>query len=117
MGYEVHIKRQNCSTISLDEWCAAVSSVEGVRLATHDCFATNPTTGENIRISRNEGDVEVYFSDCDAWVPCLRYSVNRISFKPSNDFDDATSPFRRMIVTIASRLNAQVIGDEGEIYT
>ena len=71
MGYEVHIRRDAGSPISLDEWCAIVARTEGIRLATHDVLAVNPATGEKITIPVREGDVEVFFPDDEVWIPCL----------------------------------------------
>jgi len=117
MGYEIHIERDNCAQISLDEWCAAVAATEGLRLTTKDAVARNPTTGEVIRISRNDGDVEVYFPEEDAWFPCVRYDGGRISFRPGNGFDEPGSQFRRAMVRLAMQLNALVVGQDGEVYT
>ena len=116
MGYEVHIQREDEAEITLDEWCRAVEATEGMRPATRDAVARNPATGEVICIAHNPGDVEVYFPEDDAWIPCLWYSRGRISFRPPGDFGEPASPFRRAIVALAMQLNAQVMGDEGEVY-
>jgi hypothetical protein len=116
VGYEVHIERRDQSSISLDEWCSAVDAVDGMRLAKGDVFAQNPITGAEISIPHQEGDVEVYFSEADAWIPCVYFSKGRISFRPSDDFDDRSSPFRQALVKIAARLDAELIGDDGTVF-
>jgi len=116
MGYEIHIQRDDPSSITLQGWCDAVDAADGVRLSTEDVVARNPATGEEIRIGRRDGDAQVYFADDDAWIPCLHYSQGRISFRPGADFDDANSPLRRALTIIAANLDAKLVGDEGEAY-
>jgi hypothetical protein len=116
MGYEVHIKRDDDVAIGIDEWCAAVARTEGMRLARNDALAVNPTTGERIRIPAQHGDVEVYFPQDDAWIPCLWWSSGRISFRPPPDFSNPESRFRQGLVALAKQLRARLVGDDGEVY-
>src|SRR5437762_1505330 len=69
VAYELHIERLPLTDegertpISSDEWKAALSATEGVRLCPPGAHTiTNPKTGEVISIPRRDGDAEVYFS-------------------------------------------------------
>ncbi len=116
MGFEVHIKREDRTPITLEEWCVAVDATDGVRLARDASIAVNPKTGDKIVIPHRPGDTEVFFSADDSWIPCLWWSSGRISFKANKDFLQPDSPFRSAVARLAKRLNACLVGDTGEVY-
>jgi hypothetical protein len=121
MAYAIHIKRRTAdaphSPISLSEWRAAVSRVDGVRMADGDYHITNPKIDERITLRNAGGDAEVFFPDDGAWLRAFRWSPEgRISFRAPRDFLSPTCFIRRLAAELARELDAQLIGDEGEIY-
>lgn len=116
MAYALHLKRPNGTPIGLEEWSAVVAATAGLRLMTQGASIRNPRTRETIHFPHNPGDVEVFVEEEGEWVPGLQYGGNRISFRAPKDFKSDT-PFRRLIFDLAARLGAQVVGDEGEVYT
>ena len=116
MGYELCLKRNDRSEIALKDWRALVEATESLRPATGDAVVINPITGDTVRIPSKEGDAEVYDPNKGTWLPCFRYSPHRISFMRPKDFDDPQSPFRQMVIDLATSLGAQVVGEEGELY-
>jgi len=123
MAYGFHIERLPVSkdgaptTIALDEWKAAVSAIEGVRLCPPGtATSTNPRTGEVISIPRQDGDLEVYFADERIWRPAFRWSGGAAHVKAGLAPGDSSHPVWVVAVTLASRLGAVIRGDEGEVY-
>jgi hypothetical protein len=121
MGYNLHIKRpapdEESHPISLPEWQAAVGETEGVRLATKPARITNPKTGEVISIPNNGGDTEVYFSADDTWQRLFSWSfAGTVCWRYTADFDRPDSEIRTVARRLARKLNAVIVGDEGEIY-
>jgi hypothetical protein len=121
MAYEIHIERRSAdaqlSPIALSEWRAAVSEADGVRMAEGDYQITNPKTDERIRLRNAGGDAEVFFPNDEAWLRVFRWSSDgRISFRAPRDFHVPTCFLRRVAAELARKLDARLIGDEGEIY-
>jgi hypothetical protein len=120
MGYDIHIRRRGAgppdSHIALSEWRAVVECTGGVRMAEGDYQITNPVTGERIRIRNRGGDAEVFFPDEAAWRRVFHWFDGRISFRAGLDFEVPTSLMRRLAGELARELDAQLVGDEGEIY-
>lgn len=123
MAYSLHIERQKPNNdsrpapISLEEWQAAVSATEGVRLfAAQTHTITNPKTGEVISIPRRDGDVEVFFPDIGEWRSVFRWRGESAVFDARFPLGDKSHPVWLSAVTLASRLGAVIRGDEGEIY-
>ena len=123
MAYELHIERFPVSEegaptpIPLDEWKAALSAIEGVRLCpTGADTITNPKTGEVISIPRREGDAEVYFSDERAWRPVFRWFDGAAHVNARFEPGDSSHPVWAAAVAVASRLGAVIRGDDGEVY-
>ena len=122
MAYALHIKRD--SPILLSEWQDAISSIDGVKIDNSDIEAKNPNTGELITISANEGDVLVLFKSKGflglfnkfSWEHAISFSNGRASFKATEDIDSIDNPVHKAVAKISAKLNAQIIGDEGEIY-
>jgi len=123
MAYEIHIERfplnedGEPTPIPLDDWKAALSATEGVRLCPPgDNTITNPKTGEVISIPRRDGDAEVYFSDERAWRPVFRWFEGAAHVNAIFETGDSSHPVWVAAVALASRLGAVIRGDEGEVY-
>lgn len=122
MAYEIHIERIDDEgeltgvPITLSEWEAAVEGVWGVRLASGDTVAANPSTGEVISIQGAVEDAEVFFAAESTWSPVYRWRMGRISFKGLPSFDDPDDVVRQKTRMLASALGARIIGDDGEFY-
>lgn len=121
MAYSIHIERQDKEghrvSIEIVEWMEAVDIIKGVRLATSGATASNPVTGENIVISGDGADADLYDEQRNAWLPVFRWSRRgTVSFNAPPDFDDAKSRVREVASDLARNLNAHLVGDEGESY-
>ncbi|MGY4398326.1 hypothetical protein ACVWZA_003532 [Sphingomonas sp. UYAg733] len=121
MAYSIHIVRHdkagNREPIEVREWVAAVSALDGVRLASSDVTASNPVSGENIVIKRDDADAELHDEQQNAWLPVFRWSEHgSVSFNAPSDFDEATSRVRMVAGELARNLSAELVGDEGEFY-
>lgn len=124
MAYRLHIERE-AREISLEEWLSALESVAGVRQQADDTVATNPRSGEEIRIARRNGDAEVLISTGgflglgrrEEWCPAFSFFNGRASFEAARDIQSPKNPVRRAAARLAVALNARIIGDEGERYS
>lgn len=121
MPYSIHIVRHdkagNRQPIEVGEWVAAVSALDGVRLASSDMTASNPVSGENIVIKSDGADAELHDVEQNAWWPVFRWSKRgSVSFNAPSDFDEATSRVRMVASELARTLSANLVGDEGEVY-
>ncbi len=103
--------------IPLEEWCAAVGEISGVRLFADGAHTfTNPATGEVISLGARKGDAEVLFADSREWHSVFRWRGDSAVFAARFDPGDASHPAWAAAVALASRLGAVIRGDEGEIY-
>jgi hypothetical protein len=122
MAYEIHIERVNDTgesagePITLSEWKAAVENQENIRLTSDDVVATNPATGEVIRIPNSDGDAEVFFPEESKWYRVYRWRKGRITFKGLPSFDNPNDTLRQATRLLAKSLEARIVGDEGEFY-
>lgn len=121
MSYSVHIERHDASgqriPINLNEWTDAVTATEGVRLASGETTVQNTRTGEVIKMPNSGGEAEVHLLGGDEWQRVFSWSaLGKISFRAPKDFADSSSPLRSLARTLAGRLSASLVGDEGEIY-
>lgn len=123
MAYELHIERFPPNTedgrtpIPLADWKSALSAVEGVRLCPLGVNTiTNPKTGERISIPRSDGDAEVYFPHERVWHPVFRWFEGVVHVNATFEPGDSSHPAWTAAVALASRLNAAIRGDDGEVY-
>ena len=123
MAYELHIERLPLSDdggpkpIPLEDWKAAVSATEGVRLCPTEAHSiTNSKTGEVISIPTRDGDCEVYFADKNAWQRAIRWSGGAAHVNARFEPGDTSNPVWVSMTALAKRLNAVIRGDEGELY-
>lgn len=115
MGYSLHIERRvDQSSISLDEWRAAVQRNAQFRLASGDAEFENSKTHERIRIPNSGADVEILVPP-DQWVRAFSWS-NRGSISFRAGFLSAHSSLGEAVFALAKELNAIVVGDDGEEY-
>lgn len=112
-GYFIHIERN--TPISLEEWQTVVGEEEFVRISNKDVVGVNPITKEEIKISMPEGSAEVYFPESEEWHLVFTFS-RTIYFNAPNDWEQKDTYIRLLVFRLANRLNAKVIGDEGEEY-
>jgi len=112
-GYFIHIERE--TPISLDEWQAVVSEEELVRISDKDVVGINPITKEEIKISMPEGSAEVYFLDSKEWLSVFTFG-RTIYFNAPIEWEQKDTYIRLLVFRLAKKLNAKVIGDEGEEY-
>jgi hypothetical protein len=124
MGYSLHIERTD-SEISVQEWLAAASEIESLRPRTAEYLAVNPASRTEIRISNSGGDLEIkrrlkrcigLFGKTEEWEPAFYFSSGRGSFPAPAEIDNADDPMRAAAATLAKRLGAKIVGDEGEEY-
>lgn len=113
MAYEIHITRGE-DEIALDEWVAAVAAAEGCRLAEGDYLVTLPETGQVFRFHNTGGDTEVHVAG--VWRRVFRWHEGRVSFVGPNDFHIEDTHMRCLVRTLATALQAKVVGDEGRIF-
>ena len=123
MAYELHIERLPLNDeggptpIPLDDWKAALSATEGVRLCPSGTNSiTNPETGEVISIPRRDGDAEVYFPDEQTWRPVFRWFGGAAHVNANFDPGDSSHPVWAVSIALASRLGGVIRGDDGESY-
>lgn len=110
MPLELYIQRD--SEIPLEEWRTAVTETEGLRLDENDIVATNPRTGEEIRIVGKPGSARVYNPAEDQWVMAFRHSPDLIFFHAPDDWEEKTCYMRPLAFGLARRLGAQIIDEE-----
>jgi hypothetical protein len=119
MGYGLHIERRTSDgttlPITLEEWLEAVEATPGIRLADGPLQLRNPMTGEIITVQNAGGDVEVYFQD--EWVRVFFWTpAGLASFRATAETEHPDSEIRRAARALAKKLDADVVGDEGETY-
>jgi len=113
MAYELHIERN--PPITADEWLNVTETTDGVKIDESYDVAINPITGKEIRILSLPETAAVWFSDSEEWIKVFRFRRGRISFK-AHVWDNPKLPVRETAFALARKLNAEIIGDEGEKY-
>src|SRR5678815_1877724 len=114
MAYELHIERLGedrhgvATAIPLDEWKAAVSGTPGVRLCTPGIRKITYPHGASINFPIQDGDLEVYFPEEQAWEPVFHWRDGSASVNASFDPGDTTHPVWSATVALASRLGAAI---------
>ena len=113
MAYELHIERSH--PIKVDEWLAAVETIDGVKIDGSDSVVTNPHTGKEVRIPGSPETAALWFSEFGEWIKVFYFRRGRIIFN-ANNWDNPKSPVREKAFELARKLNAEIIGDNGEKY-
>lgn len=117
MGYSLHINPSE-NFQSESAWRNAVEACQYTRLTANDIIPMiNPATGEAMKIRSFPTDVEIYFADEDTWQTSIfwRAGTASISARALTLGDEKDSAWLA-VREICSLLDAQLIGDEGEIY-
>ncbi len=124
MGYELHIEAKGhdgedeSTWLPLADWERAVEATPNVRLATGDMLVLgrNPRTGEEIGMPRRPGTAE-WQAEPGTWWPVFFHGRGSVSFKPGRGMtDDPAHPLRVAVAALARALDADIRGDEGELY-
>ena len=117
MAYGVHLEGMDGNKIALEDWKNAVRNHELVRLSREAAHRLeNKETGEQIAANAVDGDTEIWLEDSQSWVLGIRWQDGSATINASKDFDDPDSFLRRLLRELAQGLNAEIRGDEGEIY-
>jgi hypothetical protein len=113
VGYTIRLER--ASPVLLEEWKAAVTAREDLRLQKSRASITNPKTGEVIELGFAEGDTEIRIGA--AWQPCFRWRASGTAvFDAPGDFEDRRSAVRSAAHGLAESLGCRVVGEDGEEY-
>ena len=118
MSYSLYIEREH--PIELDEWIEAVGSTPLIRIiTTDDGAAVNPKTKEKIKISMGDGGAEVFDEEADQWFHAITWHGNKASFASrgvSFGLSGHYDPIWESIKLLARKLNASIVGEEGEEF-
>ncbi len=114
MSYDVHIERD--PPLKLHEWKTALKETEGVRLDIAAITSIkNPVSNEVITVTNVDGDAQVLIGG--SWTTCFRWRHGgSVVFRASQQFSHPHDKLRNIARVLASKLNAQLVGDEGERY-
>jgi hypothetical protein len=120
MAYSLYIKRTT-EPVTLEEWIEAVQSTDGIRIKDSESHTTtNPQTGATIGIRASPGDAEIFDSDSGEWHFAVTWRNGQAEFNAriiAKAIDgDLSDPFWVMFSALASRLGAEISGEEGELY-
>lgn len=123
MAYTLHIERLPLNNdgeptpISLEEWKAAASATDNVRLSQSGAHSiTNPKTKEIISFPIRDGDCEVYFADKKIWNPTFSWFGGAAHVNAQFSPGDRSNAVWSAMLSLATRLNAVIRGDDGELY-
>ena len=122
MGYTLRICRPN-ESIPMEDWKNAVAEIQGIKIDNSDSIAISPN-GSKIVIPGNEGDVSMVSSTGgflgigkkEEWEKVISFYEGEGIFNYINELESPQSPIRQAIKKLTDRLNAKIIGDEGEEY-
>lgn len=114
MAYSLQIERSE--PIKVDELLRVVETIDYLQIDASDLIGKNPSTGEEIRIPGAKTDIALWFSETNEWIKVFYFRQGRIVFN-AKEWDTPNSPIRDKAFEIAQKLNAEIIGDNGEIYT
>ncbi|HCE3715988.1 hypothetical protein [Vibrio parahaemolyticus] len=122
MAYSLHIEREE--VIALEEWVTAIDSIDGLRIASGNSEILNSSTGEEIAIQGNPGDVSIRYvtkgflglGERVSWEKAIYFNSGRAQFKFVEGIEQPHHPVHIAVVQIAKKLGASIVGDEGEVY-
>lgn len=121
MAYTLKIERTDGEEITLDQWREAVDAIEGVRNCTNELHnAKNPMSGAIMSMPVSAGDAEMFDSEINNWRFCFRWDGSAVAFNArvlervmNGDLSD---PLWLVVKNLARRLQASIVGEEGEVY-
>lgn len=100
--------------ITETDWIAAVEATPGVRIANRNPSWTNPRTGDVVSMLHSEHSVEVQ-KETGEWHLDIHFtSSGRILFSPAAW--EAGNPVAIAACKLASKLQARIVGEEGDCY-
>lgn len=120
MSYTLRIERID-GVISLEEWTKVVEQTEGVRLCAQEEHTTMlPRNGSVLAMKVTPGDTEAFDDESQCWRFCFRMYDDSIEFNArvvyrALDGKD-NDPMWKLVWSLAQRLQASIIGEEGEVY-
>jgi hypothetical protein len=114
VAYELHIQRSQ--PITAEEWMKVIETTDDLKIDGSDWVAINPATKTEIRIPRSPETVALWFPDLEEWIKIFHFRRGLVSFK-ATDWNNPKSPVREKAFELAQKLNAEIVGDEGEAYT
>ena len=121
MAYGIWIERQSPEghllPIAYHEWVEAVEEAPGVRLRQGGFSRRDPRSGASLKMDSRSGDAEVYDPQREQWDSMLLWTASgRACLHPSPSFNEEDDPLRQVVRELAKRLQAKVVGDQGEEY-
>ncbi|MDQ8183921.1 hypothetical protein [Pelagicoccus sp. SDUM812005] len=124
MGYNLHIERPNEVEITDSEWESAIESIPTLRLATSDVIGQNPNDGLSITIKKKDLDVELLYETKGflgsgkkkEWIYTFSFDGGTATFSPPVDVESKEDPVMIAARQLATKLEAKIVGDEGEEY-
>lgn len=118
MAYFLRIEREmkngEARPITLSEWKKAVDLVEGVRMSEGDAALLNPLTKETVVLHNRGGDAELFRPDCNRWLRVLWWTPDGIVRFPAPETEG--DPLLTTARSLATELDARIVGQDGEIY-
>lgn len=106
MTYELHIERKS-HALTIAEWNAAVVQLDGVRLATSNMSAVNPSTGEIISIADHADTAEI-LSESRQWFTCFHFVRGQVSFKATTNIESESDLTHLAAVKLATALGRKL---------
>jgi hypothetical protein len=106
------VMRSSGASIGLPEWTQVVALDPHLQIRTEPYEATNPKTGEVIRMKAGEADAELCIGD--RWLPFLRYHNGWLTTRYIGDYDEPQNAVRLKIADVAKQLQAVITTDAGD---
>jgi hypothetical protein len=98
--------------IAVSEWKQLVDEDPDLRWRAEPYSATNPRTGERIKIPVGAADSEICMAG--EWFPFLRFFDGSLETKYQEAFEDPRNAARNKIAAVAKRLGAVITTDAGD---
>lgn len=113
----------NVKTFTMEQWKSAINQLDCAKFDHTSSTRFNPETNEKIMIESNKGDVAIKYTISKTlgfrkqtkWVKSIFYNEANISFSLGSD-EKFNKQLKKCITLIADKLDAKIIGEEGEEY-
>lgn len=109
MAYELHLERES-GFLCYDDWLKAIEAVDGVRLYSKERYDNDPDLEQPFPFHPPEGTAEMQFDN--DWIPVFYWQGGSVVFKLGDEAEKVLAA----ALAMAERMNADVRGDEGELY-
>lgn len=100
------------SSISMQEWLGLIDSDPELSVRTADHVATNPLSGEEVRVAAGPGEAD--FAVDGRPVPLLRFRNGSLVTNYLSSMQDPADPVRCKIAAVAAALGAVIGHDAGD---